>query len=67
MLYFFLLKRAQQCLKEIGKAMNDICETQELPCSLAKFMPQVEELEWMTANDIMRWCAEQGQDLVSNL
>lgn len=45
--------------------MNRILESQELPCSLLKFQSQIENLEWMTSNDVGRWCAEQNKDLVS--
>ena len=44
--------------------MNKICESQQLPCSLQKFQSQLEGTEWMTSNDVGRWCAEQNKDLV---
>ena len=46
--------------------MNKICESQQLPCSLQKFQSQIEGLEWLTSNDVGRWCAEQNKDLVSH-
>ena len=45
--------------------MSKICESQQLPCSLQKFQSQIEGMEWMTSNDVGRWCAEQNKDLVS--
>ena len=45
--------------------MNEICESQQLPCSLQKFQSHIENLDWMTSNDVGRWRTEQNKDLVS--
>ena len=45
--------------------MNKICESEQLPCSLQKFQSQMEGMDWMTSNDVGRWCTEQSKDLVS--
>ncbi len=66
-LNFVFFHRVQHCLKEIGTRMNHICESQQLPCSLAKFQSEVEDMEWLSANDVGHWCAEQSKDLVKML
>ncbi len=55
--------RVQKNLREVGNFVTNICESQELPSSLLKHKAQVEDLEWMSSNDVARWTVEQNKDL----
>lgn len=53
----------QMCLQQVGDAMSAICRAEGLPCSLVKYREQIEGLDWLSANDVSRWSAEQAKDL----
>ncbi|KAK2191714.1 hypothetical protein NP493_47g04026 [Ridgeia piscesae] len=55
--------RVQQSLQTIGDSITQMCVSQELPSCLAKYRHQMADVEWLTANDIARWSAEQNKDL----
>ena len=55
--------KVQENLRTLGKNVTNICETQELPSMLAKHMGVIEGMDWLSANDVARWVAEQNKDL----
>jgi len=55
--------RVQESLQSIGDSVTQMCVSQELPSCLAKYRHQMADVEWLTANDIARWSAEQNKDL----
>lgn len=53
----------QKNFKEVGDNLMSLCQTQGLPSSLAKYQADMPELDWMSANDVTRWTAEQSKDI----
>ncbi|XP_061458373.1 coiled-coil domain-containing protein 157 isoform X2 [Rhineura floridana] len=59
-------ERAQVSLREVGSAIINICNSQNLPSSLSRFLKMVEETlghKPLTAIDISYWASEQSKDL----
>uniref|UniRef100_A0A670KIF3 Coiled-coil domain containing 157 n=2 Tax=Podarcis muralis TaxID=64176 RepID=A0A670KIF3_PODMU len=59
-------ERAQLSLREVGSAIIGICNSQNLPSSLSRFLEMVEETlgrKPLTAVDISYWASEQSKDL----
>ena len=55
--------QVQQSLKTVGDSVTQMCVSEGLPSCLAKYRHQLADLEWMTANDVAHWSAEQNKDL----
>lgn len=55
--------KVQGCLKSVGDTMVNMCKTQGLQSSLAKYRKQIKGLDWYSYNDLSRWSAEQNKDL----
>ncbi|KAI0213512.1 hypothetical protein LSAT2_001449 [Lamellibrachia satsuma] len=53
----------QESLQVVGNGVTQMCVSEGLPSCLAKYRHQVAEVEWLTANDIAHWSAEQNKDL----
>ena len=53
----------QKHFRDMGKSVVALCTSQELPSSLAKFMAQVQNIQWLNGNDVVRWAVEQNKDL----
>ena len=54
----------QKGLREAGKTIIEMCQSQSLPTSLKKFYIQTADLTWLGYNDVLRWVAEQNKDLL---
>ncbi|XP_068268677.1 coiled-coil domain-containing protein 157-like isoform X2 [Nyctibius grandis] len=57
---------AQAGLRDIGKAITSICQSQNIPSALSKFQERVEETTatvTLSATDVSCWASEQGKDL----
>ncbi|NXE14314.1 CC157 protein, partial [Lophotis ruficrista] len=57
---------AQLSLREVGKAITSICQSQNIPSALSKFQEMVEEntgKRILTARDLSYWASEQSKDL----
>ncbi|NXE30056.1 CC157 protein, partial [Ardeotis kori] len=57
---------AQLSLREVGKAITGICQSQNIPSALCKFQEMVEEnagKRTLTARDLSYWASEQSKDL----
>ena len=55
--------RVQQSLKTVGDGVTHMCVSEGLPSYLAKYRHQIADVEWLTANDVAHWSAEQSKDL----
>ncbi|XP_028680830.2 coiled-coil domain-containing protein 157 isoform X1 [Erpetoichthys calabaricus] len=58
--------RSQSSLKEVGKAIIGICQSQNLPSSLCRFQEVTDEIlgeTQLSASDMAYWAAEQSKDL----
>ena len=53
----------QKSYRRFGDTLINLCQAQGLPSCLVKFRSQVQGLDWMTANDVIRWSAELGKDV----
>ncbi|KAJ7309542.1 hypothetical protein JRQ81_007590 [Phrynocephalus forsythii] len=59
-------ERAQASLREVGRAIMDICKSQNLPCSLSRFLELAGDAlgpKPLTVLDVSYWVSEQGKDL----
>ncbi|KFQ49046.1 Coiled-coil domain-containing protein 157, partial [Pelecanus crispus] len=57
---------AQTSLREVGKAITSICQSQNIPSALSKFQEKVEEStgrQTLSATDMSYWASEQSKDL----
>ncbi|NXW04300.1 CC157 protein, partial [Fregetta grallaria] len=57
---------AQASLREVGKAITSICQSQNIPSALSKFQEMVEEStgrRTLSATDVSYWASEQSKDL----
>lgn len=54
----------EQNLRAAGSSIIHLCQTQGLPSSLAKYKADVEDYDWLTANDVAQWTAEQNKDVL---
>ncbi|NXF37991.1 CC157 protein, partial [Nyctibius bracteatus] len=56
---------AQAGLREVGKAITSICQSQNIPSALSKVQERVETTGTMTlsATDVSCWASEQSKDL----
>ncbi|NXP06499.1 CC157 protein, partial [Thinocorus orbignyianus] len=56
----------QASLREVGKTITSICQSQNIPLTLSRFQEVVEEptgRRTLSATDVSYWASEQGQDL----
>ncbi|NXX53095.1 CC157 protein, partial [Scopus umbretta] len=57
---------AQTSLREVGKAITSICQSQNIPSALSRFQEMVEESTGrrnLSAMDMSYWASEQSKDL----
>ncbi|NXF62939.1 CC157 protein, partial [Ciccaba nigrolineata] len=57
---------AQASLREVGKAITSICQSQNIPSALSRFQEMVEETtgkRTLSAMDMSYWASEQSKDL----
>ncbi|XP_041348129.1 coiled-coil domain-containing protein 157-like [Gigantopelta aegis] len=54
----------QKGLREAGKTIIEVCQSQSLPTSLKRFYVQTADLTWLSYNDVRRWVAEQNKDIL---
>ncbi|NWH27721.1 CC157 protein, partial [Grus americana] len=57
---------AQVSLREVGKAITNICQSQNIPSALSRFQEMVEESRGrrtLSATDVSYWASEQSKDL----
>ncbi|NXK55863.1 CC157 protein, partial [Chauna torquata] len=57
---------AQASLREVGKAITSICQSQNIPSALSRFQEVVEETmgrRTLSATDMSYWASEQSKDL----
>ncbi|XP_026715810.1 coiled-coil domain-containing protein 157-like isoform X1 [Athene cunicularia] len=57
---------AQASLREVGKAITSICQSQNIPSALSRFQEMVEETtekRTLSAIDMSYWASEQSKDL----
>ncbi|NXS70518.1 CC157 protein, partial [Pandion haliaetus] len=57
---------AQASLREVGKAITSICQSQNIPSALSRFQEMVEETTGkmtLSATDVSYWASEQSKDL----
>ncbi|NWH52414.1 CC157 protein, partial [Fregata magnificens] len=57
---------AQATLREVGKAITSICQSQNIPSALSRFRETVEEStgrRTLSATDMSYWASEQSKDL----
>ncbi|GAB0196756.1 coiled-coil domain-containing protein 157 [Grus japonensis] len=57
---------AQVSLREVGKAITNICQSQNIPSALSRFQEMVEESRGrrtLSAMDVSYWASEQSKDL----
>ncbi|KFO08505.1 Coiled-coil domain-containing protein 157, partial [Balearica regulorum gibbericeps] len=57
---------AQVSLREVGKAITSICQSQNIPSALSRFQEMVEESRGrrtLSATDMSYWASEQSRDL----
>ncbi|XP_051490241.1 coiled-coil domain-containing protein 157-like [Apus apus] len=57
---------AQASLREVGRAITSICQSQNIPSALSKFQETVEESmgrRTLSATDMSYWASEQSKDL----
>ena len=57
---------AQASLREVGKAITSICQSQNIPSALSRFQETVEETigrMTLSATDMSYWASEQSKDL----
>ncbi|NXH76638.1 CC157 protein, partial [Hydrobates tethys] len=57
---------AQASLREVGKAITSICQSQNIPSALSRFQEMVEEStgrRTLSATDMSYWALEQSKDL----
>uniref|UniRef100_A0A8C8A889 Coiled-coil domain containing 157 n=1 Tax=Otus sunia TaxID=257818 RepID=A0A8C8A889_9STRI len=57
---------AQASLREVGKAITSICQSQNIPSALSRFQEMVEETagkKTLSATDMRYWASEQSKDL----
>ncbi|NXT40328.1 CC157 protein, partial [Pelecanoides urinatrix] len=57
---------AQASLREVGKAITGICQSQNIPSALGRFQEMVEEStgrRTLSATDMSYWASEQSKDL----
>ncbi|KFQ95154.1 Coiled-coil domain-containing protein 157, partial [Nipponia nippon] len=57
---------AQASLREVGKAITSICQSQNIPSALSRFQEMVEEStgrRTLSATDMSYWASEQSKDL----
>ncbi|NWI27410.1 CC157 protein, partial [Sula dactylatra] len=57
---------AQATLREVGKAITSICQSQNIPSALSRFQEMVEESKGrgtLSAMDMSYWASEQSKDL----
>ena len=55
-------QRVQLCLQEVGETITEVCQSQNLPSSVARHQKKLPE-GVMSAMDITRWATEQNKDL----
>ncbi|KFU95031.1 Coiled-coil domain-containing protein 157, partial [Chaetura pelagica] len=57
---------AQASLREVGRAITSICQSQNIPSALSKFQESVKESmgrRTLSATDMSYWASEQSKDL----
>ncbi|KFQ79523.1 Coiled-coil domain-containing protein 157, partial [Phoenicopterus ruber ruber] len=57
---------AQASLREVGKAITSICQSQNIPSALSRFQEMVEDTRGrrtLSAVDVSYWASEQSKDL----
>ncbi|XP_042661500.1 coiled-coil domain-containing protein 157 isoform X4 [Tyto alba] len=57
---------AQASLREVGKAITSVCQSQNIPSALGRFQEMVEETmgkRTLSAMDMSYWASEQSKDL----
>ncbi|XP_009573068.1 PREDICTED: coiled-coil domain-containing protein 157, partial [Fulmarus glacialis] len=57
---------AQASLREVGKGITSICQSQNIPSALSRFQEMVEEStgrRTLSATDMSYWASEQSKDL----
>ncbi|NXV45385.1 CC157 protein, partial [Uria aalge] len=57
---------AQASLREVGKTITSICQSQNIPSALSRFQEMVEEptgRRTLSATDVSYWASEQSKDL----
>lgn len=57
---------AQASLREVGKTITGICQSQNIPSALSRFQEMVEDTtgrRTLSAKDISYWASEQSKDL----
>ncbi|NXG92037.1 CC157 protein, partial [Stercorarius parasiticus] len=57
---------AQASLREVGKTITSICQSQNIPSALSRFQEMVEEptgRRTLSATDMSYWASEQSKDL----
>ncbi|NXP51318.1 CC157 protein, partial [Heliornis fulica] len=56
---------AQVCLREVGKAITSVCQSQNIPSALSKFQMLEESAgrRSLSATDMSYWASEQSKDL----
>lgn len=53
----------QRHFRQVGDMVINVCNTQDLPCSLIQHKSKVEKLDWLCGTDVARWATEQNKDL----
>ncbi|XP_064890040.1 coiled-coil domain-containing protein 157 isoform X6 [Columba livia] len=58
---------AQASLRQVGKAITSVCQSQNIPSALSRFQEMVEDptgpSRTLSATDLSYWAAEQSKDL----